>query len=110
MPDFDDNKGVSLIILHNSKGKEIFESSEKYLDYRLSTERDCIQPQLQYPSVASPKRAVFWEDYCRRGYSYVVKKYAGVGSRAKIRAGIIKILQRTGALGMVKAILRSSST
>lgn len=76
MSDFDDNKGVSLILINTIKGKDLFNKIKNELDYMQSDIKSCLQPQLQYPNKASPMRDMFWEDYKKFGYIYIIKKYA----------------------------------
>lgn len=79
MKEYDDNKGISLVLVNTEKGKEIFRNCSENLDYRISNTVDCSQPNLQKPSVPSPKRGEFWCDYYENGYIYIAKKYAGYG-------------------------------
>lgn len=79
MPDFDDNKGVSLVLLNTKKGLELFNKVKNDLIVRESNTKDCLQPQLMYPSKPNPKREQFFKDYNKYGYEYVLKKYAVYG-------------------------------
>jgi len=85
MPDFDDNKGVSLVLINTFKGQGLFDVIKEDFIYVKSRTNDCLQPQLQYPAPKSDQRNQFWNDYYSRGYEYVIKKYAGydISSRVK---------------------------
>lgn len=105
MPYFDDNKGASLLLINTPKGRELFEHIKENLKYEESNTKDCLQPQLQYPSKASPKREQFWNDYRFLGYKYVIKKYAGYGVKSRIKQYIVKILIKTRLLEVAKKIV-----
>jgi len=106
MPDFDDNKGVSLLLLNSSKGKEIFANIKKNLEYRVSSTKDCLQPQLEYPTKPSPKRDKFWRHYNSRGYKYVIKKYAGYGFKNQATQYCVTVIRKTGLIKLIKRILK----
>lgn len=84
-----DNKGVSLVLINTPKGKDIFEAVNSDLVYLESNITDCLQPNLQHPSIFSIKREAFWRDYKNRGFEYISKKYGNIGWKAKMKKGII---------------------
>lgn len=94
IPDFDDNRGISLVLVNTFKGKELFDSIKIDLDYRESNTKDCLQPQLQYPSEVSMKRDKFWRDYYEKGFEYVAKKYAGYNLKSSAKSAIKLILKK----------------
>lgn len=73
---FNDNKGVSLILINSSKGEELFESAKQELNYFSCKPEECLQPTLQRPSRESPERTMFWKDYGILEFRKVLKKYA----------------------------------
>lgn len=75
LPTFNDNRGVSLVIVNTEKGKQLFEAIQNDLDVEPSRKEDCMQPNLQNPSVFSPQTDDFWLDYQAHGFAYVAKKY-----------------------------------
>jgi len=77
IPEFDDNKGVSLVLANTVKGQLIFDDIKSTIQFINSNTGDCLQPQLQKPSSKSDDRDTFWEDYYNKGYYYVLKKFAG---------------------------------
>lgn len=105
MPDFDDDKGVSFVLINTEKGRRLFDRAREYLDCRTAKIDDTRQPQLYYPTPLSPVRQKFWKDYFSRGYRYVVKKYAGCGIKSAMRRGIIKILKKSGLMKIMKRFL-----
>lgn len=98
MPNFDDNKGVSLVLINTSKGQKLFESVKENLICRGSNIRDCLQPHLQYPAKPSKMRELFWEDYRLKGYEYIIKKYAGYNYRKKLMYLVKEILSKIRVL------------
>ncbi len=76
---YDDNKGISLILVNTRMGAEIIAkvSEHNFIQgYKIS---DCIQPQLTHPTAQNPKHDRFIDDYSRRGFVYVAKKYGDLG-------------------------------
>lgn len=74
-----DDKGVSLLLINSAKGKFWFDQIKAQV-YFLSTDVEhCLQPNLQYPSVIHSLRNQFEEDYIKKGFIYVGKKYGNLG-------------------------------
>lgn len=61
MPEFDDDKGVSLVMPHTEKGMELFGDIQAKLECRETSREDCIQPCLQAPSACSAGYDIFWD-------------------------------------------------
>jgi len=101
MSDFDDNKGVSLVLINTLKGKKLFDEIRGNLFYRKSNIKDCLQPNLQYPPKPSDKREQFWEDYKLNGYEYVIKKYANISLKNRVKRLVKVLLSLIGALNIV---------
>lgn len=76
-PEFDDNKGVSLVLINTEKGKLFFGNLEGRLNIRESTAAACLQHNLEAPTPLPPYREAFWRDYHSHGYSYIAEKYGG---------------------------------
>ncbi|MEL1134484.1 Coenzyme F420 hydrogenase/dehydrogenase, beta subunit C-terminal domain [Desulfitobacterium sp. THU1] len=105
LPEVDDNKGVSLVLINSGKGKKIFEKICSRVLYIRSNAAACLQPNLEKPTQPSPKRDEFWQNYKTYGFAYVIKKYFGYGVKGDIRRLISKILRNTGLLPTVKKVL-----
>lgn len=106
MPEFDDNKGVSLVILNSNKGRDLFDNIKVSLDYKESNIRDCLQPQLQYPSRESHNRSEFWNDYNKYGFEYIAKKYTSYGFIRKIKTKMIILLKKLGVFQLIFKIIK----
>ena len=86
MQNFDDNKGVSLIIVNSQKGIDIFDEIKDEIEYRESNIQDCLQPQLQHPTFCPLGRDSFWKDYKKYGYKGIIKKYANINTVSYIKS------------------------
>lgn len=85
VPGFDDNKGVSLVFLNTSKGKNLFETVAENIEYKSSRLEDCMQHNLKNPSVFSDKTDDFWKDYIANGFEFVAKKYSTLNLKGEIK-------------------------
>lgn len=94
-PDFDDNKGVSMVLINTPKGKELFEKSsgELYI-YQSTVQAALKQRNLNHPTEKSPLREQFWQDYLQYGYEYILKKYAGFDVKGKLKYWVKKKIGR----------------
>lgn len=108
IPDFDDKKGVSLVLVNTNRGKEIFNSIKNSIIYVESNITDCMQHNLQNPS-DKPKILInFWNDYNSNGFLYVAKKYGGYNfidkSKRECRKRLSLILKKFGIISVLKKI------
>lgn len=94
---YEDDKGLSLILINSDKGKLLFENSE--LKAEGISQKDCMQPQLKQPSKQHIDHQRFVYDYETKGFLYVAKKYGDLGWRYKMQCliesfkRIIKLLK-----------------
>ena len=75
IPDFYDNMGVSLVITHTSTGSKLFEDVKSKIDFRISNEKDCLQPRLVSPQLKPNDRDRFWNDMQYKGMDYCINNY-----------------------------------
>lgn len=102
MPDFDDNKGTSLVILNTETGKKYFDKSITDANVHAVNIQDYLQPQMQYPSSCSmTKREKFWQDYQSRGSSYIFKHYGHDGLTYRLRRKFHNTLHSITSLRIV---------
>lgn len=78
--DFNDNKGISLVLCNTDKGKAYFECIKEEIDYIETDAEHCLQPALMRNSNKPKDREVFWWLYNRLGkvkfariYQYKIK-------------------------------------
>ena len=86
-----DDKGVSLVLINSTKGKEFFDKIKESIDYIKTELNLALQPNLQQPSTVSPQRMNFERDYKLKGFKYVLRKYNQVNKARKIKELIRKI-------------------
>ena len=66
-PEFDDNKGCSLMFLNSEKAVSLFESISISLEFQKITEKEAVQqPNLKHSSQI-PKKTLFWKMFNRFG-------------------------------------------
>ena len=87
---FNDNRGVSLVLVNSEKGRAMLDEIRPVLELVESNVRDCLQPQLQAPTTPNPQRERFVRDFTQRGFLYVARRYADLGWRWKMRASLSK--------------------
>lgn len=77
-PDFLDKNGVSLAIINNEKGKELFEEVKGSLNIINCSIEDCIKYTytLSNATPMSEGREQFWKDYRNESFDYIIDKYA----------------------------------
>lgn len=94
IPDFYDEAGTSLFLIHTNRGNELFESIKENLEFRLSNIEQCWQFNLESPTPVSEQREAFWNDYRRKGIDYMMKKYGGAGLINKVKRLLRKIKRK----------------
>lgn len=72
---FNDNKGVSLIIVNTQKGNEMFEKCKEQLEYRQFHVTDALQPPLEYNYKLPKYRKGFFRDLDKMDFGKLYKKY-----------------------------------
>lgn len=74
-PAFDDNKGISLVLVNNDHGAEMFQAVRNGLIWMPKKLADSMQIPLMRPYDAPAEREKFWLDYRRKSFDRIVKKY-----------------------------------
>lgn len=93
-PEFDDNKGVSLVLINNDTGEKVLNLIKDALLCKSTKIEDSMQNSFKAPYPRPITRDRFWTDFSTRNFDYVAKKYCGVGIFNKIMRGAIKIKRR----------------
>lgn len=75
-PEFDYKKGVSLCIADTEKGIRLLEHIKVESVWKPAKIEDFMQPNMQRPTAPGIDREAFWSDYQRKGFEYVLNKYA----------------------------------
>lgn len=66
-PDFDDDKGTSLLMCNTERGKKLWEEVKNQVKYIQILKEECLQPNLQKPSKRPDYRDQFWKIYQKYG-------------------------------------------
>ncbi|MFI3227799.1 MAG: Coenzyme F420 hydrogenase/dehydrogenase, beta subunit C-terminal domain [Clostridia bacterium] len=98
-PEFYDPMGNSLVLIHTDKGLELFNKIKNSLEYQLSNQEDCLQPNLKEPTPISSNRKAFWTDYKKFPFQKIINKYA----KPSFKQRCIKFSRRV--LSKVKRII-----
>lgn len=89
-PEFDDDKGVSLVLVNNEKGTEWFDSCKKTLIWKKTRLEDSMQPSLKGTFDQPADREKFWNDFYNLSFERFLKKHGG----AEFQPIVIKILRK----------------
>ena len=76
-PEFDDNKGVSLVLVNTDNGVKWFEKAKDTVIWKQTNIEDSMQPPLIAPFPKPEDREKFWKDIHEKRFSYIAKKYGG---------------------------------
>lgn len=93
-PSFDDNKGVSLVLVNTEKGIEYLENVKRNLVWSTTKIEDSMQPPLQAPYIKPANREQFWQDFARKPFSVIAKKYGDYGVLNAIKKVLRKVKRR----------------
>ena len=102
MPDFFDDMGTSVFLIHTEKGAALFEKAKAQIDYRESNTKDCWQLNLEKPTEHAENRQAFWTDYKRKGIDYVMEKYGTVTFMAKVKRKINNLMKFSGGYNLTE--------
>lgn len=102
MPEIDDDKGISLVLVNTAKGKDTFDSVKVNVDIWESNTNDCLQPNLVEPTKKPQKRELFWQDYYDNGFEFIAKKYGGYNFNSIVKKNIKSVLKSVGLLKYLK--------
>lgn len=96
--EWNDDKGISLLMVNSSKGKQMFEEIGHLVDYRSETLKHCLQPQLLHPQEVTTQNQQFAQSYQKKGYKYVARKFGDQGLKYKLmllyaKSGMYKFKQ-----------------
>lgn len=93
-PEFDDNKGVSLVLVNNDEGEKVFEIVKNVVRWKQTRIEDSMQQSFRAPYPMPVNRNKFWNDFLNRDFEYISRKYGGVGVMNEIKCRVKKIKRR----------------
>lgn len=73
---WDDEKGISLVLVNNRHGMEWWKNSNQELEYIDCTGYPFRHTNMKRPTKKPETYENFWKDYQEKGFEMVVKKYA----------------------------------
>lgn len=90
-PGFNDNNGVSLVLVNSITGQKLFNSLTD-IEIKECNIEDSIQPALERPFPEPMNRNIFWRDFNSKNFGYVAAKYGNDDVIHKVKYRIKKIL------------------
>lgn len=109
IPEMNDDKGTSLVLVNTKKGQEVFGSLSDSVYFLQSSVKDCLQPNLCRPTPLPNAREKFWSDYRSRGFGYIAKRYGGYSIQARGKTVVRNMLDYMGLLAVLERIMRRSN-
>lgn len=94
-PGFSDNKGVSLVLINNTIGKEFFDNILSHIDAKECRIEESMQPALKAPFSLPDDRDVFWKSFENKPFDYIVKKYGRKSFMFKMKKKVKKLLKKS---------------
>ena len=86
VPEFNDNKGVSLVFVNSEKGTKFFEQIEEDIIWKQTRIEKCmLQKPLVEPYEEPESRERFWKDFNNKDFEYIARKYTNYGIINKIK-------------------------
>lgn len=90
-PQFDDNKGVSLVLVNTKKGQQYFDLIKCSVKWKETKIEHSMQRAFIRSEPLPTTREQFWKDFKSSDFSLIAKKYGGYSSFGK---RIIRKIQR----------------
>lgn len=74
MPEFDDNRGTSLLLIHSEKGRALWQAIQNEFDHQAFDPQQAIvsNPSAETSSPAHPKREEFFQGICLEPFDQLV--------------------------------------
>lgn len=98
IPNFNDKKGVTLVIPNSEKGRKLFESVKSSFAVKETAIENALQPNLKAPTKKPDGYEAFQNDYCTNGFDYIANKYAKTSAltvaKARINNTVKKLLKK----------------
>lgn len=73
-PQYDDNKGTSLVMINTIRGEEIFDRVREKLVWQRTSIEDSMQPPFYGPFSEPKSRERFWREYKNKGIDRIIDK------------------------------------
>lgn len=89
-----DNKGVSLLFLNTTKGRDMFNEVAADINYEKISLAQSLQPNLLHPTPTPIEYDAFTSDYISKGFRFIAKKYIGFGVLAQVKHLLGRVKRR----------------
>ncbi|MCD8348896.1 MAG: Coenzyme F420 hydrogenase/dehydrogenase, beta subunit C-terminal domain [Lachnospiraceae bacterium] len=93
-PEFDDNKGVSLVLVNTDKGIKVFDKCKEKLVWKQTRIEDSMQPPLKAPFPRPANRDAFWKDLQTEDFAMIAKHYGGYGRIKAVKKKVSGLKRR----------------
>lgn len=97
-PGFNDNKGVSLVLVNNEMGDCAFNRVKEYIEYRETRLEDSMQPPFIGPFEEPKERTAFWDEFYKTPFEHITKKYGGRGWKSHVNKLLGKMKRKLRAI------------
>lgn len=95
MPQFNDNKGVSLVLINTNKGLDLFEKCQNEIESQQVNIKNYMQPALHEVDKIPKSRDDFWRIVQKKGVtSSLLRRYGGYTLKKRIRRKIDEFKER----------------
>ena len=94
VPELDDNKGVSLVLVNNAKGEELFTCIKDLVKYKSTRIEDSMQDPLIAPFQEPEERVLFWRDFHSMPFDRLLNKYSNYKGIYRL-INLIRIRKKT---------------
>lgn len=93
-PQFNDNRGASLVLINSEKGKKMFEKSYQDLNVIEVDIEHCKQRSLYKQLDPQIKRDEFWKDYTSKSFEYIVAHYTTETFKKRLKNYIKRVIMK----------------
>lgn len=84
-PGFNDNKGVSLVLLNNENAVKMFNCVKEVTQYQKCRLEDSMTLPLKEPCKKPSRTEQFWKDYHSLDFSRIASKYGGNSVKSRLK-------------------------
>ena len=100
LPGFNDNKGVSLVMVNNDHGMDYFNRVKSHLICEKTRYSDSTRPSMYNPANRPNDRDKFWNDFSQRDFEYIANKYGKKSFSSRLKKNVKKFISASKVRGM----------
>lgn len=115
LPEMDDDRGTSLLLINSAKGKAMFDKIEDEISFEKVDINKAVyyNPAVIKSAVQNPKREKFFDEVDILSFDKLVSKYCSdslaVKTKVKAKAIVIAVLKSTQLLDVAKKVINRSA-